>query len=123
MLKVHAKNLGTTAVLYLQGRIVTGETDTLREVVQSVSETSTVVLDLAQVTTVDAHGLGVMLELREQTLQRGIRFELMNVSNRLSWVLEITRLNSVFQITSAAEFFPSVSRDSFARMAALRPCA
>jgi hypothetical protein len=64
-----------------------------------------------------------MLELREQTLQRGIRFELMNVSNRLSWVLEITRLDSVFQITSAAEFFPSVSRDSLARMAALRPCA
>ena len=123
MLKVHAKNLGTVAVLCLQGRIVTGETETLREVVQSVSETSAVVLDLAQVTTVDAHGLGVMLELREQTLQRGIRFELMNVSNRLSWVLEITRLDSVFQITSAAEFFPSVSRDSFARMAALRPCA
>ncbi len=123
MLKVHAKTLGTTAVLCLQGRIVTGETETLREVVQSVSETSAVVLDLAQVTTVDAHGLGVMLELREQTLQRGIRFELMNVSNRLSWVLEITRLDSVFQITSAAEFFPSVSRASFARTATLRPCA
>ena len=123
MLKVHAKNLGTATVLCLQGHIVIGDTETLRSVVQSLSETSAVILDLARVTTVDAHGLGVMLELREQTLERGIRFELMNVSESMSWVLEITRLDSVFQITSGVEFFPQVSRDSRARMAALRPCA
>ena len=123
MLKVHAKNLGTATVLCLQGHIVIGDTETLRNVVQSLSETSSVILDLTRVTTVDAHGLGVMLELREQMLERGIRFELMNVSKPMSRVLEITRLDSVFQITSGVEFFPSVSRDSRARVAALRPCA
>jgi len=123
MLKVQAKNLGTATVLCLQGHIVIGDTETLRNVVQSLSETSAVVLDLARVTTVDAHGLGVMLELRERMLERGIRFELMNVSESMSWVLEITRLDSVFQITSGVEFFPQVSRDSRARMAALRSCA
>ena len=123
MLKVHARNLGTVTVLCLQGQIVIGDTETLRNSVQSLSETSAVILDLARVTTVDAHGLGVMLELREQTLQRAIRFELMNVSNRLSWVLEITRLDSVFQITSGIEFFPPVTRDSQTRVAALRSCA
>ena len=123
MLKVHAKNLGTATVLCLQGHIVIGDTETLRNVVQSLSETSSVILDLTRVTTVDAHGLGVMLELRERMLERGIRFELMNVSESMSWVLEITRLDSVFQITSGVEFFPQVSRDSRARVAALRPCA
>ena len=123
MLKVHAKNLGTATVLCLQGQIVIGDTETLRNVVQSLSETSAVILDLARVNTVDAHGLGVMLELREQTLERGIRFELMNVSKPLSWVLEITRLDSVFQITSGVEFFPPVSRDSRVPLAALRSCA
>jgi anti-anti-sigma factor len=123
MLKIYAKNLETTTVLCLQGRIVAGETEILRNVVQPLQETSAVILDLARVTTVDAHGLGVMLELRERTLEKGIRFELMNVSKPLSWVLEITRLDSVFQITSGVEFFPSVSRDSLARVAALRPCA
>ena len=123
MLKVHAKNLGTATVLCLQGHIVIGDTETLRNVVLSLSETSAVILDLARVTTVDAHGLGVMLELRERTLERGIRFELMNVSESTSWVLEITRLDSVFQITSGVEFFPQVSRDSRARESALRPCA
>jgi anti-anti-sigma regulatory factor len=61
--------------------------------------------------------------LREWTQERGIRFELMNVGEPMIRVLEITRLDSVFQITSGVEFFPQVARDSRARVAALRPCA
>ena len=123
MLKVHTKNLGTATVLCLQGQIVIGDTETLRNIVQSLSETSAVILDLARVSTVDAHGLGVMLELRQRTQEKGIRFELMNVSDPMSRVLEITRLDSVFQITSGVEYFPQYSRDSRARVAALRSCA
>ena len=123
MLKIHAKNLGTATVLRLEGQIVNGETGILRTVVQSLSETSAVILDLAQVTTIDAHGLGVLLELRERTHEKGIRFELMNVSKPMSRVLEITRLDSVFKITSGLEFFPPVSREARAPLAALRSCA
>jgi anti-anti-sigma factor len=123
MLKVHAKNLGTVAVLCLQGRIVKGETEILRNALHSVSEVSAVVLDLARVTTVDAGGLGVMLELREQAESKGIRFELMNVTKLVSRVLEVTRLDSVFQITAGVEFFPAVSRSRRAPMAALASCA
>ncbi len=123
MLKVHAKNLGTVAVLCLQGRIVNGEAETLRKAVHSLSEVSAVILDLARVTTVDAGGLGVMLELREQAESKGIRFELMNVTKLVSRVLEVTRLDSVFQITSGVEFFPAVSRSRRAPVAALASCA
>ena|ERR1700682_2025333 len=126
MLKVHAKNLGTVTVLCLQGRIVNGETETLREAVHSqaaVSGVSAVILDLARVTTVDAGGLGVMLELREQAESKGICFELMNVNKRVRAVLELTRLDSVFQITSGVEFFPAVSRSRRASVSALAPCA
>ena len=123
MLKVHAKNLGTVAVLCLQGQIVNGQTEILRNVVQSLPETSAVVLDLARVTTVDAHGLGVLLELRERTHEKGKRFELMNVSQPLSRVLEIARLDSVFQINSWVEFFQHVPRDLRGRVAAFRLCA
>ena len=122
MLEVHAKNWGTVAVLCLQGRIVIGETETLRNAVQSLSEAlseapsevsaeiSTIKLDLARVTTVDAGGLGVMLELREQAESKGIRFELVNITKWVRSVLEITRLDSVFQITSGVESFSAVSR-------------
>ena len=126
MLKVRAKNLGTVAVLCLQGRIVIGETETLREAVLSqaaVSGVSAVILDLTRVTAIDACGLGVMLELRPQAEAKGIRFELMNVTKLVSKVLEVSRLDSVFQITSAVEFFPSVSRSQRASLAALASCA
>ena len=38
MLSLHAKNVGTVAVLSLQGQIVTGETQALRSAVQSLPE-------------------------------------------------------------------------------------
>ena len=123
MLKVHAKKLGSVAVLCLQGRIVNGETETLRNAVHSLSEVSAVILDLARVTTVDAGGLGVMLDLRQQAEAKGIRFELMNVTRLVSRVLEVTRLDSVFRITPGVEFFPAVSRGPRASVAALAPCA
>ena len=106
MLKVHAKDLGNVAILCLQGQIVNGETEILRNAVRSRSEASAVILDLAKVRTVDANGLGVMLELRQQAESKGVRFELMNVSKLVKRVLEITRLDSVFPIASKVEFFP-----------------
>jgi anti-anti-sigma factor len=123
MLKVHAKNLGTVAVLCLQGRIVNGETEILRNAVHSVSGAGAILLDLARVSTVDAGGLGVMLELREQAESKGIRFELMNTTKWVNRVLEVTHLDSVFQITSGVEFFPAVSQRQRAPAAALASCA
>jgi anti-anti-sigma factor len=123
MLKVHAKNLGSVAVLCLQGRIVKGETESLRQALHSLSEVRAVILDLARVTTVDAGGLGVMLELRQQAESRGIRFELMNVNKLVSRVLEVTRLDSVFEVTSGVEFFPAVPRGRQASMPWLASCA
>ena len=127
MLKVHAKNLGNVVILCLQGRIVRGETESLRDAVHSVSDVSGVILDLARVTTVDARGLGVMLELRQEAEAKGIRFELMNISKLVGRVLEVSRLDSVFQMTSEVEFFPAVSSGrraaSTAHGAALWSCA
>ena len=123
MLKIHTRNLGSVAIMCLQGRVVNGETEILRQAVSSLPSGSAVILDLARVTTVDAGGLGVMLELREQAEAKGIRFELMNVTGLVSRVLEVTRLDSVFRIASAVEFFPAVSRSRRASMPALAPCA
>ena len=123
MLKVHARKLGNVAFLCMQGQIVNGETEALRHAVHSQSDVSTVVLDLALVSFVDAGGLGVMLELRTLVQSKGIGFKLMNVSKVVGRVLEITRLDSVFEVTSGVEFFPAVSRRQTASVMALAPCA
>src|SRR6266481_2726438 len=110
MLKVHTRNSGNVAVLCLQGRIVNGETASLREAVNSQTRVTTVVLDLGRVSTIDASGLGLMLELRRQSLAKGICFKLMNVTNLVSRVLEVTQLDSVFEITPQAELMRAIPR-------------
>jgi len=110
MLKVHTRTLGNVAVVSLQGRIVNGETASLREAVASQSQVRTILLDLARVSTIDASGLGLMLDLRRQTQARDIRFKLVNVTKAVSRVLEVTRLDSVFEIAPALEAYPAVSR-------------
>ena len=131
MLKIRARNLGHVVFLCMQGQIVNGETETLRKAVRSLSgalsvaqsDVGTVVLDLALVSTVDAGGLGVLLELRNQIQAKGIGFKLMNVGRLIGRVLEVTRLDSVFEVTSGVEFFPAVSRRRSASTIGLASCA
>ena len=106
MLKVHAKKLDAVKVLSLEGQIINGDTELLRRAVQSTAGTSDIILDFSNVTIVDAHGLGVLLQLREQTLAQGIRFKIINVSKLLNRIFEITRLNTVFEINSGVEILP-----------------
>ena len=123
MLRVQTRNLGNVTVLCLQGRIVNGEKASLRQAMDSQLRTSVVVLDLARVSTVDARGLGVMLELRQQTESKGIGFKLMNVNKLVSRVLQVTHLDSVFEVTSGVELWPAVSRGRPASVMEFAPCA
>jgi len=102
------RTLEPQVILCLQGRLVNGETEALRNALESASNTDAIVLDLARVSTIDARGLGVMLELREVAHTKGIDFRIMNVTKLVSMVLEITCLNSVFEISSGAEVLSKV---------------
>ena len=123
MLKVHTRNSGNVAVLCVQGRIVNGETASLRDAVNSQTRVGTVVLDLGRVSTIDASGLGLMLELRRQSLAKGVRFKLMNVTKLVSRVLEVTQLDSVFEITPQSELLPAMPRAASHRTMPFARCA
>jgi anti-anti-sigma factor len=88
---------------------VRGETAPLRKAVYAQWGVSAVVLDLSRVSTIDAGGLGAMLELRELIQLRGIAFKIMNLTNLVSYLLEVTRLNSVFEVTSGTEIARALS--------------
>jgi len=109
MLKVHAKKLEAVEVLSLEGQIVSGDTETLRGAVQLADGINDIALDLSNVSAVDAHGLGVLLQLREQSLANGIHFELMNVNEAVSRVFKITRLDTVFEINSGIQLLPDTA--------------
>jgi len=109
MLKVHVKKLDGVEILCLEGQLINGDTEGLCSALQSVPDTSDIILNMSNVTIVDAHGLGVLLQLREQTLAKGIHFELINVSKRLYRLFEITRLHTVFEISPGVQFFSEVT--------------
>jgi anti-anti-sigma factor len=103
MLKVHVQKVGDVAVLCLRGSVGVGETSVLRNAVLSQLGVASVVLDFAKVNRIDAAGLGLLLELREQTQAKRIALKLMNVTKLIKHVMEITSLTPVFQFTSEGE--------------------
>ena len=123
MLKVLTKKLENVSLLCLQGQIVRGDTAALCDSVHSETGVSTIVLDLSRVSTIDAGSLGVMLQLLRQTQSKGIDFKLMNVTKRIARLLEISRLNSVFEVTSGVEFLSAVSSGRQESTTELAPCA
>lgn len=123
MLKVQPRNSGTAVIFYLQGQIVNGETDILKNAVAFQPNVSAVILDLAGVSIVDAGGLGAMLELREQAELKGIRFELMNLNKWVRYVLEVSHLDSVFEVKAEVECLPTVARNRRAPARWLASCA
>src|SRR5215510_1939816 len=107
MLKTYKRKFGNAVVICLQGRVVRSETEALRKAVLVPDDASVVVLDLARVNTIDAGGLGVMLELRADAESRGIEFRLRNVNRLVKQILTITRLDSVFEISMEMETLQS----------------
>jgi anti-anti-sigma factor len=104
MLKVLTRKFGNVAVVYIQGRIVVGDgLKTLRKTVVSQSDARRIILDLARVSTIDAGGLGVMLDLFQQSEANGIDFKLMNATYLVNRLLEITRLDLVFETIEETE--------------------
>jgi anti-sigma B factor antagonist len=104
MLNATAQKLGDSTVLRCHGRIVTGNAYAiLRSAVLRQTHTRTVILDLAQVDRVDAGGLGVLLGLREWAYSNAIRFQLMNVMKQVEHVLELTKLDCVFEFCSVED--------------------
>jgi len=106
MLNATVQKLADTTVIRCQGRIVVGEAYTvLRNAVLSQIHTRTLVLDLAQVDRIDAGGLGVLLGLREWAHSNAIRLRLMNVMSQIEQVLELTKLDRVFEFCSVRDMF------------------
>ena len=106
MLNATAQKLGDSTVVRCQGRIVIGDAyRILRDAVLRKTHNRMLVLDLARVDRIDAGGLGVLLSLREWAYSHAIRFRLMNVMNQVELVLELTKLDRVFEFCSVEDMF------------------
>jgi anti-sigma B factor antagonist len=101
MLNIQTERRGKIAVVYCSGRIDIGEALTrLREAVICELGAPTIVLDLAQVSAIDAAGLGLLMFLHTRAASRGCELKLRAPSPQIANVLALTRLDSVLQMGS-----------------------
>jgi anti-anti-sigma regulatory factor len=91
MLSVHIENIGETAVIECEGRIVRSEAAfKLRAAVNSQRDARIIVLDLSEVPAIEGGGLGMLVFLQRWAHDRDIRLKLFNprqsVRDRLEYI-------------------------------------
>jgi anti-anti-sigma factor len=103
MLKIRVETKGNVAIVHCAGRMVVGEELTrLRDAVFCALDKTTILLDLAEVETIDAGGLGLLVFLH--TCAHGLGNDLaIAPSAQVEMLLELTKLDQVFKIGSDAE--------------------
>ena len=87
-------------VLAVAGEIDTQTTDELRVAVDDLDVAHrTLVLDLHRVEFVDSSGLGALLGIKKQQERAGGRLLLTRLSPPVARIIEITRMDRVFEVT------------------------
>jgi len=103
MLSLKVQNFGDVTVLRCSGRITSGSDHDLREAIREQRTAETVVLDLAGVRTIDAAGLGALVDLRAYANAGGKQLKLANIGPRIEALLQLTQLNTAFHVCSLRE--------------------
>lgn len=90
---------GDVAVIHCHGRIVVGQTNDLRDLVQSaVNDNHQVILNMSDVPSIDSTGLGTLAVACMSARKRGLDVKLVAPSPYVADVLETTMLGTVFKV-------------------------
>lgn len=104
MLRIDIQSDSRSATLYCSGRIVFGmEAETLRSIALSRRERR-LEIDLAGIETVDASGLGLLVELQHWAAKGGRSLRFTNASEFVVRLVALTRLYNVLTIVPGREY-------------------
>jgi len=110
MLNVALHKLGEVTIFHCAGRIAFGYADTLLNAISKWPCSRIAVLDLAEVTEIDAAGVGALVSVRNRAHATGVALKLMNLTPRVEKLLELTRLRSAFEVCSVPEMLGLLCR-------------
>ena len=102
MLEIATHNLGNATIFRCAGRITVEHAEKLCMFVMKHAPTIAV-LDLAEITTIDAAGVGILVCLHWWAKTTGARLKLMNLTPRVEDLLDLFNLRSTFEICSVPE--------------------
>lgn len=100
-MNVTKRQKGNVTILDLKGKITIGAGDiALRDAVQEAlsSGATNVILNLTSVTTIDSSGVGELVSSFTTATNRGAKLKLANIPAKVSDVLTITQLITVFDV-------------------------
>lgn len=104
---------GDETTVRCHGRLVAETADELKDLVKPlIPKSSTIVLDLTDVTYVDSSGLGTLLGLKvSAALSAYSSLEFINLSPRVQELLRITKLTSLFKSRSGESRQPTAAAE------------
>jgi anti-sigma B factor antagonist len=100
-MKVNVRQRDGVTILDLKGKITIGVGDVaLRNAVQeAINGGSTrVIINLKDVTTIDSSGVGELVSAYTTATNRGVKLRLENLPSKVSDILQITQLITVFDV-------------------------
>jgi anti-anti-sigma factor len=100
-MKVNVRQRDGVTILDLKGKITIGMGDVaLRNAVQDAinSGATKVVINLKDVTTIDSSGVGELVSAYTTATNRGAKLSLANLPSKVSDILQITQLITVFDV-------------------------
>jgi anti-anti-sigma factor len=103
-LKIQVECTQDVAVVNLSGRMVRGSSlDEFQRRIEQLHRIRVLVLDVSEVTQLDAAGLGTLLLVRRWVMQKSAKMKLVNPPVFFLRMLEATHLASVFEVSSMKE--------------------
>jgi anti-sigma B factor antagonist len=103
MLNIRTQCLGNVTIFHCTGRLTVETADTLRMIVLRNAPICMAVVDLAEITAIDAAGIGILVSLRGWARTTSARLKLMNLTPKVEGLLELFKLKSAFEICSVPE--------------------
>lgn len=99
-MKIEERSIGDVVILDLKGKITLGEGDELlKDKVNSLVNQGSkkIVLNLAEVPYIDSAGLGEVVRTYTTVSRQGGSLKLLNLTKRITDLLSITKLLTVFE--------------------------
>jgi anti-anti-sigma factor len=105
-MRVSTRQKGDVTIVDLNGKITIGAGDiALRNAVHQAidSGAKNVLINLHEVTTIDSSGVGELVSAYTTATNRGVRLKLVNLPEKVSDILTITQLITVFDTYDSEE--------------------
>ncbi len=99
MLTIVVQEFSETTILRCSGRIVYGgEVNTLRQIAFSQQQKSALLIDMSNVRSIDASGLGALVELWHWVHESGITLKVVSPGPGVGEALQVTGLDLLLDI-------------------------